>query len=60
MMCNWEHFPHVDAKTLGEGFYDKLEAFQGKNNIYYSGEIMNFSNMESCIIYSKDLVNEYF
>jgi len=60
MMCDWKHFPHVDAKTLGEGFYDKLEALQGKNNIYFSGEIMNFSNIESCITYSKDLVNEYF
>lgn len=60
MMYNWEHFPHVDPKTLSEGFYDKLEAFQGRNNIYYSGEIMNFSNMENCIIYAKDLVNRFF
>jgi protoporphyrinogen oxidase len=60
MACNWEHFPHVDTKTLSEGFYDKLEALQGKHNIYFSGEIMNFSNTESCIIYAKDLVNRFF
>ncbi|SFC50519.1 Protoporphyrinogen oxidase [Clostridium uliginosum] len=60
MMSSWDHFPHVDAKTLSEGFYDKLEALQGKNNIYYSGEIMNFSNIESCVIYAKDLVDRFF
>ncbi len=60
MMSSWDHFPHVDPKNLSEGFYDKLEALQGKNNIYYSGEIMNFSNIESCVIYAKDLVDRYF
>ena len=60
MHRRWKHFPHVDSETLKGGFYDKLEGLQGKNNTYYGGEIMNFSNIEKCTSYSKYLVETYF
>lgn len=60
MMKQWKHFPHVDSTSLREGFYERLEGMQGNRNIYFAGEIMNFSILENCIAYSKHLVERYF
>ena len=42
------------------GWYDKLEAIQGKDNTYYAGEIMSFGDMEDTCASSKDLVERFF
>ncbi|WMT43410.1 FAD-dependent oxidoreductase [Paenibacillus sp. D2_2] len=60
MMKRWNHFPHVDTAALESGFYERLENLQGKNGIYFAGEIMNFPTLENCIRYAKALVNRYF
>lgn len=57
---SWKYFPHVDCETLKSGFYDRLEAMQGINNTYYAGEIMSFSCLEECAVYSKYIVDTYF
>lgn len=56
----WSYFPHVDCDALNNNFYEEIEALQGKRNIFYAGEIMGFSNLESCVTYSKNLVHNFF
>jgi oxygen-dependent protoporphyrinogen oxidase len=56
----WKQGPHVDTKTLQKGFYEKMEAMQGKNNIFLAGEIMSTVSMENCIKYSNYLISKYF
>lgn len=56
----WEYFPHISSFHMKQGWYDNVETIQGENNTYYAGEIMNFSNMEQCIAYSKNLVERFF
>lgn len=56
----WKYFPHVSPEVMQDGFYEKLEKCQGKNNTYITGEIMNFSLVESVIEYSKFLIEKYF
>ena len=60
MMKRWDHFPHVDEAALREGFYERLDLLQGKGNIYYAGELMNFPTMEKCTVYAKYLVDRFF
>lgn len=57
---NWQHCPYVDTITLENGFYNKMEEMQGKNNIFLAGEIMSTLSLENCIKYSIDLLNRFF
>lgn len=56
----WRHCPYVDTQALENGFYDKIESMQGKNNIFMAGEIMSTLSMENSIRYSEDLVHRFF
>ncbi|WP_151737761.1 flavin monoamine oxidase family protein [Paenibacillus tengchongensis] len=60
MMKRWEHFPHVDAAALREGFYEQLDRMQGRDHIYFAGEIMNFPTLEKCTVYAKHLIDRFF
>ncbi|GGH18827.1 FAD-dependent oxidoreductase [Paenibacillus segetis] len=60
MMKSWKQFPHVDSAALREGFYERLDELQGRNQIYYAGEIMNFPTLENCVVYAKHLVERFF
>ncbi|SCG82497.1 hypothetical protein DW1_0889 [Proteiniborus sp. DW1] len=57
---HWKHCPYVDTSELENGFYDKMEAMQGKNNIFLAGEIMSTLSIDNCIRYSIDLLNRFF
>ncbi len=59
MMKRWKQFPHVDSNAIREGFYERLDQMQGRDKIYYAGEIMNFPTLENCIVYSKYLVDRF-
>ncbi len=52
--------PHVSPKDYADGWYDKLEEMQGKQNTYYAGEIISFGDMEDTCAASKDLVERFF
>lgn len=52
--------PHVSSEDYANGWYDKLEAMQGKQNTYYGGEIISFGDMEDTCAASKDLVVRFF
>lgn len=54
------YFPHVYSEDYQAGWYDKVEAMQGKNNTYYAGEIMSFGDMDEVSEYSHDLVERFF
>ena len=54
------YFPHVYSEDYKDGWYDKVEARQGKNNTYYGGEIMSFGDRDETCEYSRDLVSRFF
>jgi len=57
---DWYYFPHVNSEDYKNGWYDKVEAMQGKDNTYYAGEIMSFGDMEETAEYSRDLIGRFF
>ena len=52
--------PHVSPADYADGWYDKLEDMQGKQNTYYAGEILSFGDMEDTCASSKDIVGRFF
>ncbi|MEW5800732.1 MAG: FAD-dependent oxidoreductase [bacterium] len=56
----WSYFPHVKSQSLYDGFYDRMEALQGKNGTYYIGGIMNFEAVENTCEYAEKIVATYF
>jgi len=56
----WEFFPHVSPEDFRAGFYQKLEALQGIQNTYITGEMIGSASVESVASYSTDLVQRFF
>jgi hypothetical protein len=56
----WSYFPHVPVLAIKEGFYDTLEAMQGKNKTFFVGGLMAFELIEPIINYSENLVETHF
>ncbi len=56
----WYYFPHVFSEDYAAGWYDDVEAMQGKYNTYYAGEIMSFGDMDETAEYSRELVERFF
>ena len=54
------YFPHVFSEDYAAGWYDKVEAMQGKYDTYYAGEIMSFGDMDETAEYSRELVERFF
>ena len=54
------YFPHVFSEAYKSGWYDKVEAMQGKYDTYYAGEIMSFGDMDETAEYSRELVDRFF
>ena len=54
------YFPHVFCEDYADGWYDKVEALQGKYDTYYAGEIMAFGDMDETAEYSRELVERFF
>ena len=52
--------PHVSPEDYAAGWYDKLDAMQGKQNTWYAGEVLGFGDMEDTCAASKDLVERFF
>lgn len=59
-MAHWKYFPHVSGEDMRQGYFDKLEALQGKNHTYYAGELLNFSTVDLSASYAKQLVERFF
>lgn len=56
----WKQSPYVDSAALQRGFYQKMEAMQGKHNVFLAGEIMSTVSMENCLRYANYLLNQFF
>jgi len=54
------YFPHVFSEDYANGWYDKVEAMQGKYDTYYAGEVMSFGDMDETAEYSKELIDRFF
>jgi len=54
------YFPHVFSEDYAAGWYDKVEAMQGKYDTYYAGEVMSFGDMDETAEYSKELIDRFF
>ena len=54
------YFPHVFTEDYAAGWYDKVEAMQGKYDTYYAGEVMSFGDMDETAEYSRELVDRFF
>ncbi len=56
----WRYFPHVTTADLTAGFYERLEALQGRRRTWLTGEICAFTAVESVAAYSRALVERFF
>lgn len=56
----WNYFPHVNVHEFRDGFYDRLEALQGRLNTYYCGGIAAFELVETVVQYSRHVVESDF
>lgn len=56
----WYYFPHVLSDDYAAGWYDEVEAMQGKYDTYYAGEVMSFGDMDETAEYSRELVERFF
>lgn len=54
------YFPRVTAEDMANGYYGRLESLQGARRTYYTGELLNFSSVESAAAYSRALVEQRF
>ena len=57
---SWYYFPHVFSDDYAAGWYDDVEAMQGKYDTYYAGEVMSFGDMDETAEYSRELVDRFF
>ncbi|HEY1721201.1 MAG TPA: FAD-dependent oxidoreductase [Magnetospirillaceae bacterium] len=53
---DWHYFPHVDAETFADGYYDAFEALQGQSATWHCGALLSFEAVENVFAYSKALV----
>lgn len=56
----WQTFPHVDSSMLVQGFYQRLFELQGQHNIYFTGGLTTFPNLDKLTIQVRHLINNYF
>jgi hypothetical protein len=40
------YFPHVDPKSLADGWYDKFNDLQGKDHTYFTSGLNSFELVE--------------
>lgn len=57
---SWYYFPHIFSEDYAAGWYDKVEAMQGRYDTYYAGEVMSFGDMDETAEYSRELVDRFF
>ena len=57
---HWKYFPHVSPTEMKAGYFDRLEALQGRDHTYYAGELLNFSSVDQSAWYAKTLIERFF
>lgn len=56
----WKYFYHVSQEEFKAGYFDDLEAMQGKNSTFYNMGLNSFELIEPITRYSKYLVSKYY
>jgi protoporphyrinogen/coproporphyrinogen III oxidase len=56
----WDYFPHVSTEVMQGGFYERMEALQGRNNTFYVGGSLSFETVEHSARYAQELVQKNF
>jgi len=56
----WDYFPHVDSAALGDGFFDRFDALQGRDNLYFVGGALNFETVEHSARQARALIRRFF
>ena len=57
----WPHFfPHVTSELIEAGFYDRMEALQGKRHTYYVGGSLTLEGVETVAQHARDLILRKF
>jgi predicted NAD/FAD-dependent oxidoreductase len=56
----WDYFPRVGPGALRNGFYEKVEALQGRGNVFYVGGTLSFETVEHSARYARALVLKSF
>lgn len=56
----WDFFPHVGADDIRAGFYERIEARQGKRRTYYAGSALSFELVECVVAHAQELVARCF
>jgi hypothetical protein len=59
-VCWPDYFPHVTGEELAGGYYDELEALQGKQGTWLAGALPAFESVAHVTEYSRQLVERYF
>lgn len=59
-VTHWKYFPSVDQTTIEAGYFDVIEAMQGRRNTFYIGELMNFSTVGLTSQYAEATIERYF
>jgi protoporphyrinogen oxidase len=59
-VTHWKYFPYVDQATIEAGYFDAIEAMQGRKNTFYIGELLNFSTVGLTSDYAEATIERYF
>lgn len=52
--------PIVSVEDIKNGYFEKMESYQGINNVYYSNIYFTISYSGLVVQYARELVNKYF
>ena len=56
----WRYFPHIASDDMRLGYYDRLEAMQGRRRTYFVGELFAFATVQNVVAYARALVARCF
>jgi len=58
---DWENYhPHAPIKDLQTGYYDKLEAYQGTDGVFLTGDGMALENLNNSCKHARLIVDKFF
>jgi len=57
-LANWPVYP--SAAALRNGWFDRLDAVQGRNGIFVIGELISGPTIESISTYIRDVIPQWF
>lgn len=57
---DWTYFPHVSSDDMARGFFEEVEALQGRLRTYFTGGLLGFETVHNTMRYSEALVDRFF